>query len=294
MVLDEGDLAPGRFTLRITPDGEGSLLAVSGAANVRGSNWLLRRMIDRSPFAEAAMTAAAAYVLARAAAERAEHPTDAAARRPRGNPAMTAAADLDGRPLASNALAGLRARGPVAMIERSPGGRLRAVHAGVPIPVEADAIRKSLAANDHWKLLPGWRDVRMNGSRLSVDGDISLCDLGGEWLVSPGPPRRATEVRGATRGAALAVDAVPDGAGALTLVSLYPRLEAAGYLPRKFIEAEPLLEHALALALVYVDAMSVAPAPSRSRGPGTRARPDAAANPATPSLSVPLPAPPAR
>jgi len=35
--------------------------------------------------------------------------------------------------------------------------------------------------------------------------------------------------------------------------SLSPRLAAAGWVPRRFIEAEPLLEHGLALALAYVD-----------------------------------------
>jgi hypothetical protein len=33
-------------------------------------------------------------------------------------------------------------------------------------------------------------------------------------------------------------------------------VEKLGYVPRKFIAAEPLLEHGLALALAYVNAQS--------------------------------------
>ena len=42
-----------------------------------------------------------------------------------------------------------------------------------------------------------------------------------------------------------------------------PRLEASGYVPRKFIAAEPLLEHGMSLALGYADAMSMARALTR-------------------------------
>jgi hypothetical protein len=55
-------------------------------------------------------------------------------------------------------------------------------------------------------------------------------------------------------------------AGALPTLAahaLHPRLERTGYLPRKLIEAEPLLEHGLALGLAYVNALSLVQAVSR-------------------------------
>ena len=43
----------------------------------------------------------------------------------------------------------------------------------------------------------------------------------------------------------------------MAVFSLHPRLETSGYIPRKFIEAEPLLEHGLSLGVAYVDAVSL-------------------------------------
>ena len=43
----------------------------------------------------------------------------------------------------------------------------------------------------------------------------------------------------------------------MAVFSLHPRIETTGYLPRKLIEAEPLLEHGLAVGLAYVDAMAL-------------------------------------
>ena len=43
----------------------------------------------------------------------------------------------------------------------------------------------------------------------------------------------------------------------MAVFSLHPRVETTGYLPRKLIEAEPLLEHGLALGLAYVDALAL-------------------------------------
>jgi hypothetical protein len=51
-------------------------------------------------------------------------------------------------------------------------------------------------------------------------------------------------------------DLVPP-APALAVFSLYPRVERSGYVPRKFVEAEPLLEHGMSLGLAYVDAVSL-------------------------------------
>jgi len=43
-------------------------------------------------------------------------------------------------------------------------------------------------------------------------------------------------------------------------MSQHQRIEQAGFLPRKLIEAEPFLEHGLTLALTVVEALSLVPA----------------------------------
>ena len=71
---------------------------------------------------------------------------------------------------------------------------------------------------------------------------------------------RATAVDGDTRGAVFTWQ-VWDGGGppatTLAVLSMHPRLDAGGFIERKLVAAEPLLEHALALALAYVDAAAV-------------------------------------
>ena len=71
-------------------------------------------------------------------------------------------------------------------------------------------------------------------------------------------PWRALSVAGDCQGAAMGLDLLPSGAGTAAALSLYPRLEKAGYVPRKSIESEPLLEHGLSLGLAVVDAITIA------------------------------------
>jgi hypothetical protein len=78
----------------------------------------------------------------------------------------------------------------------------------------------------------------------------------------PGPRSRWTAVAGAARGARLGWDVRPAPASAhrpassIAALTLYPRLEQTGGIPRRFIAAEPLLESGLALALAFVDAVA--------------------------------------
>ena len=46
-------------------------------------------------------------------------------------------------------------------------------------------------------------------------------------------------------------------AGSAIVLSIYPRLEKVGYVARKSIESEPLLEHGLALGLGLVDTLNL-------------------------------------
>jgi hypothetical protein len=54
---------------------------------------------------------------------------------------------------------------------------------------------------------------------------------------------------------------------------MHPRLDAAGFVERRLIAAEPLLEHGLGIALAYVDAAAMAESleqlsrKSEARGP---------------------------
>lgn len=55
----------------------------------------------------------------------------------------------------------------------------------------------------------------------------------------------------------MSLDLLPSGTGTAAVLSLYPRLEKAGYVPRKSIASEPLLEHGLSLGLAVVDVVSL-------------------------------------
>ena len=106
--------------------------------------------------------------------------------------------------------------------------------------------------------MPGWRDVAPLKSKPSVwevDSRFPFVDFDARWEVRT-QPFRAIAVGGGARGAVMGWD-VLDGAPAVAVFSFHPRLETAGYIPRKFIEAEPLLEQGLSLGLSYVDAMSL-------------------------------------
>jgi hypothetical protein len=118
LALVEGDLAPGRLWFTWKPaagDGPGgaTILTLEAQANVRAAGWLFRRIVSRSPFGAAAMNATAAWVVVRAAAALAEHPSDPRARRPQAPPDPPAPMALDRRALAGPPFEVLRARGAV-------------------------------------------------------------------------------------------------------------------------------------------------------------------------------------
>ncbi len=95
----------------------------------------------------------------------------------------------------------------------------------------------------------------------SVESNLPFFALGGTWKIAA-QPWRARMVAGDTRGAVLGLDFLPRSSkGGTTLVlSQHPRIDQAGYLPRKLVAAEPFLEQGLALALTIVEAVSLAPA----------------------------------
>ncbi len=81
----------------------------------------------------------------------------------------------------------------------------------------------------------------------------------------PGNDARWVAVDGATRGARLGWTVLgAGGRGSLAALSLYPRLEATGSIPRRFLQAEPLLEPGMALALTFADIASLGAALNRA------------------------------
>jgi hypothetical protein len=274
LTLTEGALAPGR--IRVTTSSPavagaaaGTVLTVEMEITVRNGGWFLRRMAAASPFAEGAVSAAAAWVVLRATAERAEHPEGPTLRRPRVPPAPPRPDALAGSALGAAALAPLRARGVVAAVKRAPSGRLAAVSVAPPIALAPALLTSRLAEPESWRAFPGLKKVtrRPPGTPgraapiVEVEDSLPFVDFDAAWEVRPG--LRATAIEGDIRGASFGWEVLPappargGTASSLAIFSLYPRIETSGYIPRRFVAAEPLLEHATALALGYVNAMSM-------------------------------------
>jgi hypothetical protein len=284
--LAAGDLAPGRFLLRALPApagaGAGAVLVVEGSADIKGANWITRRLAARDPRAEPAMAATAAYVLLRALALEAERPgaPRAPPRWPRAPMSAPAPAALDGRALAA-ALARLAAGRPLrdaalVAVRNRPDGRLRVVEVGVLSTLSPAAVQAGLREPGRWQALPGWGEVTAGAATpaglvpWTVDASMPFVDFDSRWLVRPWAPFRASIQGGDWRGAVMGWDVAPAGAapaGAAAVLSLHPRVENTGYLPRKLIAAEPLLEQGLAVGLAYVDAVSLLRALEREPPP---------------------------
>ncbi|MEO7668433.1 MAG: hypothetical protein ABIW57_03785 [Polyangia bacterium] len=289
LTLVEGAFAPGNIRFRVAPAGNNSaaaaVLTTELQLEVRSSNWIFRKVARHDPWAETAMTAAMGWVVTRAVGLRAEAPPGAAPARPRVPIQPPAATALDGTPLAGPALAALRGTGLLASVRRATNGRLAWTSVATPVPTTgaADSAAGRLAVPENWLVFPGWKSVKRRpapaagaGGRsallIEVKDDVSLVDLDAVWAVEPGLPVRATVVDGETRGGVLAwqilsqgrsKDESPgstsaDSATGLAVLSMHPRLDAAGFIERRLVAAEPLLEHALALALTYVDAAAMA------------------------------------
>jgi hypothetical protein len=270
--LRDGDFAPGRLIFTVAPDpGGGATLFLDAQLDVKRSSWLLRRIIKRSPVGEPAALAAAAYVALRAVALRAEHPTDRFARRPGATPSPPPGWSPDPRPLLTEAAAPLRARGVLALVARAPTERLAGVAAAVVVAASAPSLEARLADPAVWRAFPGLAKVKVEpgpaGPGAVVEDDLPLVDCDATWTAVAGPGPRWVATAGATRGARLGwtVGPAPGGGAAVAVLSLYPRMETTGTAGRRFVSAEPLLEHGLALALAFADVAGVKAALVTSR-----------------------------
>jgi len=277
LTLVEGDLAPGKLAFTWAPANPGTILMLESQANVRAAGWLFRRVASRSPFGAAAMNVTAAYVVLRAAAERALHPGDGRGRRPQAAPSAPAPSALitDAPALTdSPTLAPFRRGGAIAAVRRSDSGRLASVAVTAAVATPAPALLHWLASPATWSTFPGWKKVKpLAGDRIAIEDNLPFVDFETTWQLRRDRAGGFTALaaEGAIRGALFAWDvraAPEDARHSVAVLSLYPRLEASGYIPRKFIAAEPLLEHGMALALAYVDAMAMASRVDTAPNPG--------------------------
>ena len=277
--LAEGDLTPGRLRLRALPDGTaaGSILVIEGSVNVRNANFVTRRLAARDPLAEPAMTATATYVLLRALALEAGRTGQGplATRRPAAAMRAPAVSELQPGKLARRlATVSLGSGAALAVVRSRPDGRLLSVEVALGSRLPASSLQARLAEAWRWRALPGWKHVEARATApdgrtvWEVDSNLPFVDFDADWTVHPGLPFRASADGGDWRGPVMAWEVVPaaaptDKLATLAAHALHPHLERTGYLPRKLIEAEPLLEHGLALGLAYVNAFSLLKAVSR-------------------------------
>jgi hypothetical protein len=271
--LVEGDFAPGVFHLtavrQVAGKAERSLLVIEGHANVRDANVATRKLTQRSPLVEPAMTVAAVYVMLKSLARFAEVGLSA-----RPGAAMLAQEPLsiDGAQVGKVAQGGPQGSALLMAVRSRADGRLARVEVAqrVAAPVE-QTTGKSLRP-ESFGALPGWKKLTLAGDNLdactdpatlcwAVQDNMPLFSLDGTWKIRP-RPWRARMVAGDRMGALMGIDAVASatGAGTIVVLSEHPRLDRAGFVARKLIAAEPFLEHGLALALTLVDAVLLGPA----------------------------------
>ena len=294
ITLVEGDLCPGAFRLRVFPGNTTgtSTLLVAGRADLANANWMTRNVARRSPLAPPAMTATAVYVLGRGLALEAERPgSDPLPERwPPPRKKAPPASALSGRPLLEALGARFATASPgspsgsarlgwtdiFAHVTRRPDGRLHHVTVAAPVSVGMDLALRRANAGERWRALPGWSDLEVKPlpapaapaaeAMWEVDSGLPFVDFDARWRVRFGPRLQGEAVGGDWRGPVLGFEVAPSGQNpraSLAALSLHPHIENTGYLPRKLVEAEPLLEHGLALALAYVNAVSL----SQNLGP---------------------------
>ena len=267
LIVMEGDFSPGLVRLSATPEPAGTtLLSIDAHANLRDVNWITRRMVKRNALAEPGLAASAFYVMLRALRLQAERVGEApdARRRPAMAPVPPSLSELDGERLARLAGAGFQAPALLAAVRSRGNGRLAVVQILALSRLATGAAASLIAQPQTWQALPGWRKLSLakpagdcnKAICWRVDAGFPFLDLDATWKIGM-QPWRAVSVAGACQGAEMGLDLLPSGAATTVVLSLYPRLEKAGFVPRKSIESEPLLEHGLSLGLAVVDAIGL-------------------------------------
>jgi hypothetical protein len=278
--LVDGAFSPGwiRFRATADPGTQGTVVTCESQLAFASTNWLIRRLARHDPYAETAMAAAIDWVSLRAVATRAGVDPGAPVQRPTGVP--QAPATLRGDDLLAPGLEDLRARGTVLRVRRRENGRLAFASALASVARPETETRARLSAPESWTAFPGWRRVvRRAGdpTLFDVTDDIAFVDFDSTWRLGGLAPVSvsARAVAGSISGAILAWDfargpasgpgpaaasAAGTTASTTVVLSMHPRLDAAGFIERRMVASEPLLEHAMALGLVYADVAGAASA----------------------------------
>jgi hypothetical protein len=152
----------------------------------------------------------------------------------------------------------------LAAVRSRENGRLALVQVLASSRLAAGVAAVLVAQPQTWQALPGWRKLSLakpvgecsSATCWKRDTSFPFLDLDATWKIGT-QPWRALSVAGACQGAAMGLDLFPIGTVTATVLSLYPRLDKAGYVPRKSIESEPLLEHGLSLGVALVDAITL-------------------------------------
>jgi hypothetical protein len=271
LALVEGAFAPGVLRVRLVQAADRRATVMTSAVQIepRSANWIIRRIVGHDPWAETAMTAAAAWVLTRAVALLAEAGPGRAPSRPAAPMAPPAVGRLDGAALAGTGELLQRGAGVVAAVRRAPSGRLAWISAAVSMRGAPAEVEPRLAMPETWGAFPGWKSVTRakpdpgapaGQIDFEVTDDVAFVDLDAIWRMPAGQPAHAKAVEGAIAGAVLRWQAFPGSTATTTtaVLSQHPRLDVAGFIEKRMIATEPLLEHALALALTYADAVAIA------------------------------------
>jgi predicted methyltransferase len=264
--LQRGAFAPGRLDFQVHPIGQDSILTLNMMVNARDANWITKRLVDREQLATPAITVTAAVVVLRAMAILAAPDETRAVRLPLIDPQpplpawLQSAALVDVAGILGNAI-------PTGLVQVAPGGRLLFAQMGWQVPDSTESLWAHLGDAQNWKSVPGWKRITTSpkvatdgvgvAQRWSIGASFPFVSFDGTWDVAHGKTLRAVSSAGEGKGAVWGWDAVPSGDGSFVAFSMHPRLDRLGYLPRKFIEAEPLLEHGLSMGLAYVDAISL-------------------------------------
>jgi len=171
---------------------------------------------------------------------------------------------------------------PLALVISAPTGRLQTAQIALRVPQPAAELRANLLKPELWQAVPGWDRIRPSETRRglrslrvrwAVDGGFPFISVQGIWDIVSGKNIWARMDEGDRSGAlwawhfgapvaALSAEEASETpaeepSGCFAVYSTHPNLHRAGYLPRKFIEAEPLLEHGMALAHGYTHAISL-------------------------------------
>jgi hypothetical protein len=280
--LESGDLVPGAFDFAVSPCGNESCLVLSGGANLKNANFVTRRLARDRP-AEPAMTVTAMYVLLRALALEAGRTAAAppAARWPSARLGAPPARTLTAAPsfLAKVTELALPASAAFAHVASRSDGRLHHVVVALPVSLPQTTIAPRLLQPTRWRALPGWKQIEPHpappplAAVWEVDAGFPFVDFDARWAILSGSPFRAESRGGDWQGAVIAIDLATAPDGTLFGFSTHPRLDHVGYFPRKLIEAEPLLEHGLALGLAFVNARSLVEAVKLPTAPPPAALP---------------------